>query len=71
MVSTSQNVRLVHVVGAEHNDPLSSPAPEQRPHLVSGGGIHTCRGFIQEEDLWEQIKVRTRPGAPGHAPGLT
>lgn len=53
-VSTSQDIGLVHVVGAEDDDPPGSPALQQRPHLVSGAGIHTCRGFIQEEDLQEQ-----------------
>lgn len=53
-LSTSQDIGLVHVVGAEDDDPPGSPALQQRPHLVSGAGIHACRGFIQEEDLQVQ-----------------
>lgn len=53
-VRTSQDIGLVHVVGADDDDPPGSPALQQRPHLVSGAGIHTCCGFIQEEDLQEQ-----------------
>lgn len=45
-VGTSQDVGLIHVVGAEDGHPASSPALQQSPHLVSGAGIHTCCGLI-------------------------
>ena len=50
-VHTSQNVSLVHVVCAEDSDSAGSAVLQQRPHLVSGTGVHAGRGLVQEQDL--------------------
>lgn len=50
-VPTGQDVRLVHVVRAEHDDSAGSAALQQRPHLVPGAGVHARRGLVQQEDL--------------------
>lgn len=53
-VHTSKNVSLVHVVCAEDGDSAGSAALQQRPHLVSGAGVHACCGLVQEKDLTKQ-----------------
>lgn len=50
-IRTSKNVSLIHVVCAENSDSASSAVLQQRPHLVSGAGVHACRGLVQEQDL--------------------
>lgn len=51
---TSQDVSLVHEVGAEHSDTVGFPAPQQVPHDVARAGIHPCRGLVQQQNLGEK-----------------
>lgn len=50
-VCTSKYVSLIHVVCAEDSDSARLAVLQQRPHLVSGAGVHACGGLIQEQDL--------------------
>lgn len=59
LVHTSQDVSFVHVVRAEDCDSAGSAALQQRPHLMSGAGVHAGCGLVQEQNLTGSNMIQT------------
>lgn len=58
---TSQDVSLVHEVGAEHSHTVGFPVPQQVPDDVAGAGIHPRRGLVQQQNLAAKPRGVSKP----------
>ena len=50
--SIGQDVCFFHGMGSQDNGPVLFEFEHELPNLVAGDWIHSCGGFIQENDLW-------------------